>query len=295
MECHTRATDMAKHSSIFRTASDCMSQAALHTSHDDSSKLLRNVGDFLMSTDDLVQTLRQFLPRPPDPGQPSLPLRLRDAEFMKVAKACEIAGKIHWARRPRTFVVCYMIGRLECINDFVASDIALPYALNNLPQSLVGGDRQRFLDYQENVLTGQGKQLQEGCGEHQHIHGDATKHFFMGRSLGKGSFGVVDFAFGRLSLTEYALKRTPRGKFFKDDREKLSRFENELTVLKKLSHRHLVKLVGSYTDINHVGLLMTPVADMNLKEFLELKLNEVGTRDRCHRLRCFFGCISTLR
>jgi serine/threonine protein kinase len=45
-------------------------------------------------------------------------------------------------------------------------------------------------------------------------------------------------------------------------------FINELGNLKRLKHAHLVRLVGSYTDLKYTGLLMEPIADCDLKHFL---------------------------
>lgn len=63
-------------------------------------------------------------------------------------------------------------------------------------------------------------------------------------------------------------------------------FRNEISILEKLSHEHIVKLVGSYTDPRFVGIIMLPIADCNLERYLqdavELSL-----------LQTFFGCLAT--
>ncbi len=69
----------------------------------------------------------------------------------------------------------------------------------------------------------------------------------------------------------------------------LAQFENELEAVKKMSHRHIVKLVGSYTDPFWVGLIMTPVADGDLEEYLNLPDT---TNIRKQSLRTFFGCLT---
>src|SRR5437667_12693213 len=73
-----------------------------------------------------------------------------------------------------------------------------------------------------------------------------------------------------LSHRQYARKLIPRGRTFKKDKVILRDFENELATLKRLSHFHIIQLVGSYTDPKFVGILMSPIADRNLKEFLQL-------------------------
>jgi serine/threonine protein kinase len=43
----------------------------------------------------------------------------------------------------------------------------------------------------------------------------------------------------------------------------------EIDVLKRLSHKHVIKLVGSYTQTPYLGLLLWPVAVIDLASFLE--------------------------
>ncbi|ETI22425.1 hypothetical protein G647_06500 [Cladophialophora carrionii CBS 160.54] len=80
----------------------------------------------------------------------------------------------------------------------------------------------------------------------------------------------------------------PRGKTFKKNTEVLKGFERELTHLKKLSHIHIVELIRSHADTKFVGILMPPVADYNLKDFLMRRNLMPGQRSF---LRTFFGCL----
>ena len=74
------------------------------------------------------------------------------------------------------------------------------------------------------------------------------------------------------------------------DQKILRNFESELTNLKRLSHQHLVKVVGSYTDQRSVAFLMEPVADKNLLTFLEnFDRNREGWSPS---LRSYFGCLA---
>jgi len=107
--------------------------------------------------------------------------------------------------------------------------------------------------------------------------------------LGKGGFGFVDRVVSTLSYTEYARKLISRGRTFKKNMEVLRDFENELATLKKLSHKHIVQLKGSYTDPKFVGILMSPIADCNLKEFLQQSSLSQESRSI---LRTYFGCLA---
>lgn len=69
----------------------------------------------------------------------------------------------------------------------------------------------------------------------------------------------------------------------------LKQFESELAILKRLRHRHIIEFIGSYTDSKFVGLVMSPVADCNLKEFLGSSSFSQGAHSI---LWTYFGCLS---
>ena len=93
-----------------------------------------------------------------------------------------------------------------------------------------------------------------------------------------------------MSFREYARKQFLRKRSSMADQKILRNFESELTNLKRLSHQHLVKVVGSYTDQRSVAFLMEPVADMNLATFLEgFNRNREGWSPS---LRSYFGCLA---
>jgi serine/threonine protein kinase len=104
--------------------------------------------------------------------------------------------------------------------------------------------------------------------------------------LGKGGFGFVDRVRSEVTFKEFARKQIMRGPTFQRDKGVLKDFENELSVLRRLSHRHIINLVGSYTDPRFVGILMHPVADCNLKEYLE------GSFEASF-LCSYFGCLTS--
>ncbi|KAL6709615.1 hypothetical protein ACN47E_001043 [Coniothyrium glycines] len=108
--------------------------------------------------------------------------------------------------------------------------------------------------------------------------------------LGSGGFGVVDRVRSKLTLQEYARKRLDRTKTFARNREALALFENEVHNLKRLSHFHLIEFKGSYTDKRYVGIIMQPVADIDLRHYM-IGLN--GSVDELSLLRSFVGCLST--
>lgn len=94
-------------------------------------------------------------------------------------------------------------------------------------------------------------------------------------------------------MEHYARKRFLRKKTLKETREDqtiLRKFEQELSNLKRLSHEHLVTVIGSYTDQRSVAFLMEPVADCNLLTYLRQPRSFIN--DHMPSLRSYFGCLA---
>lgn len=192
---------------------------------------------------------------------------LKDISYTHISEWCDSNNFPEWGRTPRTLVILHFIGCPETIEAFVEQgllDVFLPYSEENLPRAIRGSKRADFLAHQYKVLSEQALDLERSGSPHCNIDDNADSYFHVYRELGSGGFGTVDHVFSRLSLKLYARKRIVRGKSFKRDQAVVRVFENELRTLKTLSHRYLVRLVGSYTDCNFVGLVMFPVADRDL-------------------------------
>jgi serine/threonine protein kinase len=216
-----------------------------------------------------------------------------EKDVQHISKLLEHLGKIEWSLRPRTYIVLRLINCTEIMSIFVSLglfDIALPYNHMTLPEAITSpSTRTRFLETQSIILT-KAMDLETFEGRHRHFAEDGDLHFKKIKSLGIGGFGEVDHVYSTLSCKEYARKRIFRGRTFKKNKEKMEMFENELSTLKRLSHYHLVEYIGSYTDKKFFGLIMSPIADMNLKEFLNISPFSNSYQST---LRTFFGCISS--
>jgi Protein kinase domain len=254
---------------------------------------IENTFEQILTAKDFIKGLNRIAPPPMSDSQHA-PKRLRDAEFIRVAEWCSMYGKPEWSLRPRTFIILHFIGCHDALDGFVDegySDLALPYTASNLPRAVKGDKaRRQFLDLQNFVLTAHAADLEIEGKTHQNVEGNADDYFITVKELGRGSFGQVDHVVGRLSIDHFARKRIPRGSSFKRDKEAIRSFENELKTLKTLSHKHLVKLISSYTDRDWVGLIMKPVADINFARFLSEDMDQT---DRQTCLRRFFGCLAT--
>ena len=108
------------------------------------------------------------------------------------------------------------------------------------------------------------------------------------RTLGQGSYGLVEETENIYSKERFARKivlargRTLRGKV-----------NHEIANLRKLGlHRHFVQLVGTYEIDVNFGLLMLPIADCNLYNYLKEPTTATHEDFVAFLQRCF-GCLSS--
>ncbi|KAI9868230.1 MAG: hypothetical protein M1813_006975 [Trichoglossum hirsutum] len=218
----------------------------------------------------------------------------RESDFRRISRFLKKLKKDDWSLRPRTYAVLRMINRLDDMPVFVREglyDISLPYTERTLPEEFRSiAARSKFIEIQSMVLFRQGIDLERGERRHGHFSVSGDTYFEPVELLGKGGFGEVDRVMSRLSRDEFARKRMQRGKTFRKDKEAISNFEHELTTLKRLSHHHLVKFVGSYTDPKYVCLIMSPVAESNLAQFLQASPLQ---KEKRALLRQSFGCLAS--
>lgn len=89
----------------------------------------------------------------------------------------------------------------------------------------------------------------------------------------------------------YARKRINRSKTFGADTRSQKIYENELRTLNKVvDHEHLIKVKGTYTDKKWMVMLLQPVADENLKEYMSRR-TELSVRQQAS-FRRYFGCLA---
>jgi len=214
-------------------------------------------------------------------------------DIREIADVLTRCGRERWSRVPRLYSILRKIGEQDTIDAFIDSDITdvyFPFNKSTLPEALRDHSaRLRFLELQHLVYNREALSLERHA-PHGHFSDSTEVPFKKIGELGKGGFGYVDRVVSTISHKEYARKLILRGKTFKKDKQVLKDFTTELWNLKRLSHKHLVELVGSYTDRKFVAIVMLPVADANLQTFLErADLNE-NSRSF---LRPFFGCLTS--
>lgn len=218
--------------------------------------------------------------------------RLSENDVRRISSLLQHLGQPSWAKVPRLYVILRLVKHVHLIDSFLVqgvSDIWFPFSLKTLPETLKSASaRFEFIRLQDLVLT-KAFDLEREDGKHRHFSRTEDVPLQKLAELGKGGFGYVDRVLSNITYREYARKQIPKGRTFKKNRDVLLNFERELGNLKKLSHIHIVEFVGSYTDPKFVGILMTPVADYNLKDFLVRDALSAGDRSF---LRTFFGCLA---
>lgn len=121
-------------------------------------------------------------------------------------------------------------------------------------------------------------------------------------SLGHGSLGVVEEV--RVSAQHKSFVRKRVQVPYYKRKQYLKIISQEAQVLQTLSHAHIVKLIGSYSEIPDSGrqfysLLMAPVGQRDLKTFLDMLGDKSSNRpaewfaERKAWLQDWFRCLSS--
>lgn len=123
---------------------------------------------------------------------------------------------------------------------------------------------------------------------------DLPKSLIHKRYIGTGGSGSVFEV--KVEEKPYALKIIKREGTSQEQKFTLKCIKEEIEVLKKvLNHRHCVQLVGSYGESRTIGIVMDPVADYNLQDYMDSFLHR-SFQERLQQrkvLATFFGCLAT--
>ncbi|KAF2181692.1 kinase-like protein, partial [Zopfia rhizophila CBS 207.26] len=116
--------------------------------------------------------------------------------------------------------------------------------------------------------------------------------------LGNGSLGIVEEVKAKGCQHRSFVRKTVQLPFHKR-RERLNIIQEEAHILQKLTHSHIVSILGSYEDSIQVNrrfycLLMLPVGENDLKTFLEIAgdAKTVNTQWQGWIWR-WFGCLAS--
>ena len=105
------------------------------------------------------------------------------------------------------------------------------------------------------------------------------------------SSSVVDEVVSKATGKVYARKRINRVKTFGHDTQAQKVYENEIKVLSKVAEDdHLIRVRRTYTDKKYLVMLLEPVADRNLKQYMNGgPLTSVKGQQK---FRTYFGCLA---
>jgi serine/threonine protein kinase len=114
--------------------------------------------------------------------------------------------------------------------------------------------------------------------------------------LGEGAYGTVEEVTVTTPKGTFVCvrKRIGRPKQLKAQKAILTAFARELKVMRQVQHRHCVRIRGSYTDLDHVNILSSPVADMDLAIFLDLPITEERRKVLYRGVGCLCNAIKYL-
>ena len=170
---------------------------------------------------------------------------LTDAQFERISTFLRNSGQVAWSNVPRLYTVLRLIGQLDAMESFVAqdiTDICFPFTTSTLPSTLQPTTQFNFLEVQHVVLS-KGFKLEKGADrQHSLFSQDEPLPFQVIGRLGRGAHGTVDKIMSTISYREYARKVFRKTRGLK--REDIKTFITELTILKRVNHRHCVELVG---------------------------------------------------
>jgi serine/threonine protein kinase len=175
------------------------------------------------------------------------------------------------------------------------SDVWLPISKQTVRRILPDTQEQKkFLQLQDEALddeihildTNSAHFMERAC--HTSLDEEeetVTEH----RVLGEGACGIVE----EVSISSHqgtvrcVRKRIGRPKLLQAQKKIMVAFSREVDVMRQVNHQHCVRFLGSYTDFDHVNILSSPVADMDLATLLDRPI-QMKEREMLYR---GFGCL----
>ena len=97
--------------------------------------------------------------------------------------------------------------------------------------------------------------------------------------LGRGAYGSVD-----------VVQQCYTGQVFARKRSRITSFHREVEITKRLKHPHIIQFVAAYTQNSSLNLIISPVAESTLRDYLDCPGGQEGSESRIHR---WVGCLSS--
>ena len=97
--------------------------------------------------------------------------------------------------------------------------------------------------------------------------------------LGRGAYGSVD-----------VVQQCYTGQVFARKRSRITSFHREVEITKRLKHPHIIQFVAAYTQNSSLNLIISPVAESTLRDYLDFPGGQEESESQIHR---WVGCLSS--
>lgn len=225
-----------------------------------------------------------------DPSQPRASFGDSEIEDIKLLLS-RCPHHPYASAAPRTYIVLRYIDQLQILRRLLEEgfgDSWFPIGKRSLPSFLGPRIKAAIVEHQHIIFT---KSLDLETGTHCYLDSTEELPYNFVSYIANGSFGQVSRIESKVTYKPYALKTIRRhARYGTDARHAMERFLSEMKIMKRLTHRHIVQYVGSFTDNQDLGIVMNPIADCDLAAYL----CNVCTRPEYYpTLRTFYGCLAT--
>ncbi|OJD39078.1 serine threonine protein kinase [Diplodia corticola] len=212
-----------------------------------------------------------------------------------------------WAESPRSFALLFMLREGAGMHALSASDFnddLLPFPNDSAlrrSRGLSESDIRNLMVYQDSFLaplaTVENLESFKAVGHRPMRNGNI--HFEVNESLGSSNTAricrVTHLSSGKPFAIKLFLRKTADMK--KADRNIPSAYElfrnerSNLQKLMKLNHKHLITLIGTYTDKTYFALILEPAAECDMAVLLALDSSAEMACDRDEILQKSLGCL----
>jgi serine/threonine protein kinase len=112
--------------------------------------------------------------------------------------------------------------------------------------------------------------------------------------LGEGSFGWVDLVKwpDRSGHATFFARKSIRIRPGQTESQ-LQSIHNEVSIVNRLRHEHITRVITTYLCKKTFGIIMLPVADVNLKEWMEqIDISDKSQEEQCKLLPKWSQCLA---
>lgn len=193
-----------------------------------------------------------------------------------------------WAKNPKTYILLRTLKKQHLMDTLCQegfSDIHFPILDTDLPDVCDDGTKRLMANLQGIILDMVTDFERDPGAMHANLPFETLPMYRPLGQLGKKGHGAVQEIVS-LSTKEHFARKEMKRRHSEGGSTAVMRIPtHELQALKRLRHRHIVSLLGSYTTPSSISVVMAPVANSDLMTFLEQR------RPAKDVLASFFGCL----